>query len=267
MKARILILLAGFVFIGLNGCGLLSKKHLKTKTETQQIDLNGKNKVTLENVSGNVTIVHSGDSNSLTIKATKEIKVKKKYLDTPFDEIEVVIDNSENTVNIRTEVNDKREDGFFKVNIGNDASVDYVITIPEGIELEIENINGDITSDKLNNDVKINLIHGKVDLDKFTGKLECEIINGSFTGHIDSTNGLDVNTVNGGITLFLNNYINASVKAETSNGKITEENLQFNNTYKEKGEFKGKLGSGDEKVNINLETVNGKIKMIGRNEI
>jgi hypothetical protein len=267
MKAGILILLAGIVFLGLSGCGLMSKKHLKTKSETHQIDLNGKNKVRLENVSGNISIVHGQDSNSLTIKATKEIKVKKKYLDTPFDEIEVVIDSNENSINIRTEINDKREDGFFKVNIGNDARVDYVITVPEGFDLEIENINGNITSDQLNNDVKIDLVHGKVDLEKFTGKLECEIINGTFTGHVDSTSGMEVNTVNGSITLYLNNYMNANVKAETTNGKITDENLQFNNTVKEKGEFKGKLGSGEDKVNINLETINGKIKLIGRNEI
>lgn len=267
MKARILILLAGIVFLSLNGCGLMSKKYLKSKSEVFQINTEGKNKIKLENVKGDISIIHGNDSGSVTVKATKEIKVKKKFLDTPFDEIDVMIDSSDSFISIKTEISKKRDDGFFKGYIGSNASVDYVITVPSGMQIEIENVSGDITSDKLDNDISINLVNGKVDLDKYTGKLDCEIINGTFTGHIDSTKGMDVNTVNGSITLFLNNYMNATLKAETTHGKITDENLQFNNTVKEKGVFKGKLGSSEDNVNINLETVNGKIKLIGRNEI
>ncbi len=104
-------------------------------------------------------------------------------------------------------------------------------------------------------------------MDNYTGRLECEIINGDFTGHIDSTRGIDINTTNGDISLFLNNYMNVNVRAETVNGKISTEELQFKNTVKEKRLLKGQLGNDESNTDIKVETVNGRIKLYGRNEI
>ncbi len=61
--------------------------------------------------------------------------------------------------------------------------------------------------------------------------------------------------------------MNANVRAESINGKITDENLQFKDIMREKKLFKGKLGNGDPNVDIRIETVNGRIKLYGRNEI
>lgn len=253
--------------VSLNGCGFMSKKYLKTSTERHQIDITGKKKISLENVNGNIKISHGDDSGNLIVKASKEIKVKKKFLDTPFDEIKVAIDSGGQTVEIKAEITKSREDGFFKFNIGRDQRVDYEIIVPPGIEIEIENVNGNISAGKLSNDLKIDLVNGEVSLDNYSGKLKCEITNGSFSADIDSTSGMDLSTINGGVTLNLNNFINANLRAETVNGRIIDENLQLRVVEKEKKLFKGKLGSGESDVDINIETVNGKIKLIGRSEI
>ncbi|MEO8210337.1 MAG: hypothetical protein ABI840_07225 [bacterium] len=268
MKSKIILFILGFIFIAsLNGCGLMSKKYTKTETVTHQISTDGKKKIKLDNINGSVTISQSKDSNFLMVKAHKEIKVKKKYLDTPFDEIEVILDTTGSIISVKTEINKKGEDGIFKFNIDRNQRVDYEISVPLNMEIEVENINGNITAGRLTDDLKIDLVNGEVSLENYTGLLECEITNGSFSGHIDSTRGMDINTINGSVTLYLNNYMNANVRAESVHGKITNEQLQFHETIKEKNLFKGKLGSGDSNVDIKIETVNGKIKLYGRNEI
>lgn len=267
MKAKILILISVLIVSSFSGCSFLSKKYLKSGSEQHQISIAGKQKVILENVTGNIIINHSSDSGFMTVRATKEIKVKKKDLDKPFDEIRIVIDTLSSEIKINSEITDRRENSFFNINVGRNSKTDYEITIPSDIEIEIENVNGEVTTNKLNNDIKIDVVNGDVSLDKFSGKLECNIVNGTFSADIDSTKGMDISTINGSVKLTLSNFLNARIKAETTNGRITDENLRFSDIEKEKKVFKGKLGTGDDKADIRIETLNGKIKLIGRNEI
>lgn len=267
MKSKLILAIICFTVFGLNGCGLLSKKYTKTETVTHSISATGKTKLKLENIVGSITISRSNDSNSITLKAHKEIKVKKKYLDTPFDEIDIKMDTVSGIVSITTEINKQGDDNIFNLNIDRDQRVDYEIQIPVSMNLDIENVSGNIVTNNLSNDMKIDLINGDADLENYTGRLECDITNGDFTGHIDSTRGIEINTINGNVSLFLNNYMSVNVRAETVNGKISDEELQFKNTIKEKGLFKGTLGNGDSNTDIKIETVNGRIKLYGRNEI
>lgn len=269
MNSRVILFLTCIVLITtIYGCGMMSKKYLKTESVQYEISTSGKKKIKLDNINGSISISRSNNQGSLIIKAQKEIKVKKKYLDAPFDEIEVKIDTtSSNIISVSTEINKSGEDGIFKFNLDREQKVNYQLQVPDEIEIEVENVNGNVSTDGLNNNVKIDLVNGEVDMDSFTGRLECEITNGSFSGHIDSTAGIDLNTINGNVTLFLNNYLNANVRAETVSGKISDENLQFRDVIKEKRMFKGKLGNGDYSAEIRIETVRGRIKLYGRNEI
>lgn len=267
MKSKIflLLILTGFVII--TGCGLLSKKYTKSETEDIRINAAGKTKVKVDNVKGYIKISRSRDTSLITVKAMKEIKVKKKYLNTPFDEIKISLDTMSSIISIKTDIERNRDDNTFNFNLDRGQQVDYEISIPAGISIEIENISGNITAADLDNDLRLDLINGEVNLEKYTGMIDCEITNGSFSGHIDSARGILINTINGGVTLYLNNYMNANVRAETVNGKIIEENLEFREIVKEKNLFRAKLGSGNPLIEIKIETVNGKIRFYGRNEI
>jgi len=265
MKAKIIVIIVCSIAIGINGCGLLSKKYTKTETSNFRIYAGNKKRISLENINGNVMISQISDSNTLTIKAFKEIKVKKKYLETPFDEIVVELDTNSEIISVKTEINQKGSDAIF--NFDRKQRVDYEIYLPSNIEIEIDNVNGLVTTSGLSNNLTISQINGDVDVSNFTGKLECEITNGSFSGKIDSTNGININTINGNVTLFLNNYMNANIRAESVNSRITDENLQFRDLMKEKKLLRGKLGNINTDVDIKIETINGKIKLYGRNEI
>jgi hypothetical protein len=268
MKSRIIILIVGLGLIaGISGCGFMGKRYLKTETERHQVSVANKNKLKLENISGNVSISRGSDSGFVFIKATKELKVKKKYLDTPFNEISVSIDTNTNTIDIETEINKSGEDGILKFNIGRNQNVDYEIVIPPDMQIEVDIVNGNFSADNLNNDLTIEIVNGDVSLSNYSGKLRSGITNGSFSAGIESTGGLDISTINGGVTLNLNNYINANLSAETINGRITDENLQFTVIKKEKKSLNGRIGTGNPEAEIKIETVNGRIKLFGRSEI
>ncbi|MEO6694399.1 MAG: hypothetical protein ABIO41_04280, partial [Ignavibacteria bacterium] len=186
-------------------------------------------------------------------------------LETPFDEINIVLDTNSENISVKTEISKKGSDGIF--NLSREHRVDYEIYLPGNIEIEIDNVNGKVISSVVKNNLKITLINGDIDISNFAGKLECEITNGSFSGKIDSTSGIDINTINGSVTLFLNNYMNANLKAESVNSRITNENLQFRDLLQDKNLLRGKLGNVNSDTHINIETINGKIKLYGRNEI
>ncbi|MEO6694234.1 MAG: hypothetical protein ABIY50_01745 [Ignavibacteria bacterium] len=265
MKLKKLLILILFTAAAFNGCGLLSKKYTKIETSDYKIYGGNKKKILIENINGNVTISQTSDTDHLTIKAYKEIKVKKKYLETPFDEINIMLDTNSENISVKTEISKKGSDGIF--NLSREQRVDYEIYLPGNIEIEIDNVNGKVISSVVKNNLKITLINGDVDISNFTGKLACEITNGSFSGKIDSTSGIDINTINGSVTLFLNNYMNANLKAESVNSRITNENLQFRDLMQDKKLLRGKLGNVNSDTHINIETINGKIKLYGRNEI
>lgn len=267
MKSIIVLIVCLTVLAG-SGCGILSKRFTKSSTEHHKVSTFGKNRIKLENIRGSIALSRSSDSAGVTIKALKEVKVKKKYLNTPFDEISIDIDTTKfGAIEITTNIEKKGEDNIFKFNMDRDQRVDYEIQIPADMEVEIDNTSGNISADRISNDLIIDLVSGDVSLERFTGRLECDITNGDFTGKIDSTRGININTINGNISLHLNNFMNAYVRAETVNGKITQELLNFREVIKESKLFKGKLGTGNPEIDIRLETVNGKIRLFGRNEI
>jgi len=266
MKTSIIVIAVIFGFL-FNSCGLLSKKYTKSAKEIHAVLSEGKTKLVLNNINGNVNIKQSDDSGFVKIKAEKEIKVKKKHLDTPFDEITIEIDTIGSVINIETVIGKRGEDDGFNLNFDRRQKVDYEIFVPAGISIIIENVNGTVTAEKISNDLVIHQINGDVEIDKYSGQLECEITNGSLSGKIDSTKGMNINIINGKVSLGLSNYMNAKVNAESINSKVTTENLSFTVMDQENKSFKGSLGSGEEKSIISIETVNGKIFLFGEQDI
>lgn len=266
MKTPVIVIAVVLGFV-MSSCGLLSKKYTKSAKEIHAVSSDGKTKLVLNNINGNVNIKHSDDSGFVKIKAEKEIKVKKKYLDTPFDEITLEIDTIGSEINIEAIIGKRGEDDGFNLNFNRRQKVDYEIFVPPGISVVIENVNGNVTAENISNDLVIHQINGDVEIDNYSGELECEITNGSFSGNIDSTKGITINIINGKVSLGLSNYINAKVSAQSLNSKITTENLSFTVMDQEKKSFRGSLGSGDEKSIISIETVNGKIYLYGEEEI
>lgn len=265
MRKKIIILITVLFIFSISGCGFLAKRYTKSETSEYRFNISGKKKLHLENVSGNINVHKSSDDSKIVVKAVKEAKVKKQDLDKPFEDAKIDIDSNSDVISVSTDI--KRKGGFKLFSLGGNVKVEYDLYIPEGIEIEIENVNGDIYSKNLSNNLDISLVNGDVEVENYSGELDCEVTNGSFKGEIDLTSGMNISIINGGVSLSLNSFMDANITAETVNGKITDENLPLRDVKKEKKKFRAKLGDKETNVEINIETVNGKIKLLGKNEI
>lgn len=254
---KFLFIILCILTVYMTGCSSLGRKY--TKTETDKFTLNAANKrtISLENISGDITITKSEDS-TIKITAVKEVKVRKKDLETPFDEIRITIDTVTSTVKIGYEADDFDEGLFSKVR---QPEITYTIQVPSFLDLKIDNVHGNISLNNLENNTNIDLITGEVNMEHVSGNIRIDMANGDVTGLIDSTKGISVELINGDIRFTLNAGVNAKLDAEWAHGKFEYDGLSFTNVDKERERFRGVLGTGASDIKIDI--VNGKIKVFG----
>ena len=111
----------------------------------------------------------------------------------------------------------------------------YIIYVPEGADVTLSSINGNVSSEVIKGDFTADLINGDIDIKKHSGNLELKTINGEIDVSLKDSN----------------------VKAETIHGNIyADKNLEFISDKRMIGqhiESKNKNGSN----NLVLNTING----------
>ena len=254
-----LSLTAALVF----GCGIFSERYEKTETEDRTISAIGKTKLVLENISGRIELNQSTDSGVIRIVARKEISVRKKDLDKPFDEIKIRIDTTGNEIRIEADINTKTKTKFFNFGSMKGPKVEYELYVPANLHLDISNVNGSVTAGSISGDLKIELVNGDVSIENFTGLFESEITNGEISMGVDSTTGIDIETINGSVDLTFGSNVSANLKVETTNGKIIDENLSMSNVKREKKNLKADIGTNPS-TSVSVSTVNGRVTLKGK---
>jgi hypothetical protein len=143
----------------------------------------------------------------------------------------------------------------------NDVQVEFQVLLPEGIEFIGRTVNGDIEALDLGSDVSLNTVNGDIDLST-TGFAEAETVNGSIEavmGGVELRNGVAFSTVNGSISLDVDDGIDADLDASWLNGDF-ESDIPFAlNGRMSRGEATGVLGDGG--ADLELSTVNGSIRI------
>lgn len=254
---KFLFIILCILSVYMTGCGSFGRKY--TKTETDKFTLNAVNKKTfsLENISGNITVTKSEDS-TIKITAVKEVKVRKKDLQTPLDEIKITLDTVTSTIKISYDVDDYNDGPFSRVR---QPEITYTIQVPSFIDLKIDNVHGTISLNNLENNTNIDLITGEINMEHVSGNIRIDMANGDVTGSIDSTKGISIDLLNGDIRFTLNPGVNAKLEAEWAHGKFEYEGLSFTNMDKERERFTGVLGTGTS--DIKIDVTNGKIRVFG----
>ena len=116
--------------------------------------------------------------------------------------------------------------------------------------------------------MKLETVNGGIDLTQVSGRVKGETVNGGvhvrLAGKKWEGDELNVQTVNGGVTVEIPDGYNASVKAQTVNGGVSSDFPGA--TITKSGPFgvgpktlEQKLGGGG--APIHLETVNGGVKV------
>ncbi|WP_371376518.1 DUF4097 domain-containing protein [Thalassotalea aquiviva] len=218
--------------------------------------LEGKGQLVLENVNGDVDI-KAWDKNEILVTAEitasdeetrKRIQVKTKQVG---DKVSVETDY-------------EHGEGWGRHNNIN-GSVDYTVMVPADVKLrdidlvngslKVENVSGELNAEVVNGSVTATGLASDVEVDSVNGKVEL-----TFADHASNID-VEVETVNGGIRIYVAEGFGAKIEASTGNGSIkTDFGLRG-----EKGQYYGtdlEGQFGDASSNLELESVNGSIKVL-----
>lgn len=220
-------------------------------------------RVEIENISGPIEVsrasgrtaevsitktVHRGDGN--LVKAIMEpsgsgMKVCTIYLNR---------DRNRNTCSGDNNNDSRGHDSF-------DIEMHYVVKVPAGARLSVDNVNGTVTVTGADADARVETVNGDLRFDG-VGARSLETVNGRITATFSRASwegSMEVQTVNGLVSLTFPADLSAEVSGETVNGGIQSD---FPITV-EKGfgpkSFSGRIGAGGRRLKV--ETVNGAIML------
>ncbi len=236
------------------------------ETFSKTIALKEAGSFSLENVNGSVTIT-TLPSREVVIKATKNARREKSDL----DKIKIEVIQGERAVKVNTI--------YEKKNLR--VKVDYDITVPEGLSLElVRTVNGKIVISGKYDRAQLKTTNGSVEARGDFSWLDISTTNGSIAvigvkGKVDlrTTNGsikaelhelsadFRARTTNGSIRLALGHEADARLVARTTNGSIKVEYPVTVEGTVSRRRLEGKLGQGGE-ITVSLETTNGSISLL-----
>lgn len=232
---------------------------IKDETEKfeQSYPISANGTVKVANINGSI-IVEAWDRNEVRLEAVKTADSKED-----LESVDLKIDSRPDSFSVEADYGQWKW-GENKKNRTTSVSVEFKLSVPRTANLnEIETVNGSITVSNFVNSTKISAVNGNVIASNLRGNALLSTVNGEVKADFDRVEqGTRVNlsTVNGKVSLLLPSDCNATVKADSLNGSITN---GFGLPVR-KGEYVGrdlygKIGSGEAQVRLN--TVNGELNI------
>jgi DUF4097 and DUF4098 domain-containing protein YvlB len=244
------------------GSFVYAAKADETEHFDQTYPLASNGKVSLSNVNGSVTI-EAWDRNEVRVEYTKTADSKER-----LNDVNVRIDARPDAIGIQTDYENWRRDNNSDKGwkFSGKLEVSFKLTVPRGAMLnEIETVNGSVDLADFTNYTKVSAVNGSVNARNIRGNAKLSTVNGEVHADFDrleSGSHISLDTVNGHVNLSIPSDANATVKADSLNGSITNDwGLPVRKGKYVGRDLYGRLGSGD--VQIKLSSVNGQLA-IGR---
>lgn len=225
----------------------------------QTYPLSPTGRISLENINGGVQI-KVWDQASVQVDA-----IKKAYRKDRLNEAKIEVNATEENIRIKTEY--PYENQTFRSDerrYDNPAIVEYSLTVPRKAILEsIELVNGSIDIDGVEGNVKASSINGRVNARGLISEVRLSTINGPLTAtltQLDETKPISLGSVNGSVTLVIPSNANASIRAGTVHGGISNDfGLKVKHGEYVGHSMDGQIGTGGPR--IKLANVNGGIRI------
>ena len=254
----------------ITGCAMERKE----EDIEQLLSFGSGGRLTLKNLNGAIR-VDSWDKNEVKVQAKKKASgSSREEVEDLLSRTKIRIDPTPNQIDIRTEL---PENG--SLGTGKNIRVDYRLTVPKSINLELKSVNGGIQVSSISGSVDVRSTNGGIEVSEVQDKVHAEAKNGGIklvkvrgkvkakttNGGIDveileqSREGIHAYTTNGDIKLALPEGFKAHLKANTKNGNIkTDFPVQVEGRFSKSAE--GDLNGGG--PDIRLETTNGSIQVL-----
>ncbi|MDZ7289006.1 MAG: DUF4097 family beta strand repeat-containing protein [candidate division KSB1 bacterium] len=172
-----------------------------------------------------------------------------------LSDLEVRVTDTQNEVTVKTVQPDNSH--------GRNYQVTYHVRLPIHWKIVINNVNGDVRIDSLENDLSINLVNGNVWLREIYGSVSVELVNGQIDAklRLPVQGSCRMSAVNGNIQLAIPQSTSAEFSAAVTNGGISLSNLVLKNSVGSPTSLRGTLAGGQ--GTIALVVVNGRIGVVG----
>lgn len=218
---------------------------------------------TLSNVNGGVTI-QSWDQPRVRIVAEKRTKAgSDEAAAAAMKKLQVNISSRPQGVTVATVHPNKNNWGLFDWLSGDsvDASVKYEIYLPRTMDLDIETVNGAVSTQDVAGRLEVETVNGAIDVKNCSGTLEAATVNGAIHAELTQVTknaSIRLATTNGRIVLVVPPTLAANVDVDTLNGGI-ETDLPVATTKMSRNSLRGKIngGGGD----LRLSTTNGSVEI------
>ena len=179
------------------------------------------------------------------------------------------------------EIRTKHPDNKWKIFKNWNISVNYTVTVPQSVSLNLEAVNGSISVPSTTGNVKSETVNGSIKINGTRGAIDAETVNGKIN-LTEIIGGVKAETVNGSIEIAIAEQIQDNIRAEAVNGGLQlslpsdfQGRIQAESTIghidKEfpivvKGRVSGRISkslkgdlNGGKGPNIKLQTLNGGI--------
>jgi hypothetical protein len=211
----------------------------------------------LTGIEGVVSVTGISGATSVMITATKRVQSGSlQDAEAHLQELEVNVQDL--ATEIRVETIQPLDDG------GRNYIVDYTITLPVFLETHVENTDGIVTLDSINNDVTVINVGGNITLRNILGSALIDLVAGTIEGEVTlPLNGaIDMNTATGNINLAIPANTSAELSATVNLGSISVSNLVLQNEVRTSTFLSGTLGSGQGTITLEAGAV-GDISVSG----
>ena len=252
------IFLAGLAFsstgspVNLNAVHSVDNSAVQAKAdETEHFDqtypITANGKVNLSNVNGSVT-VEAWDRNEVRVEYTKTADSKER-----LNDVNVRIDSRADGISIETDYDNWKRDNNTSNHgwkFSGKLEVTFKLTVPRGAMLnEIQTVNGSVDLADFTNYTKVSAVNGTVTARNIRGTARLSTVNGEVHADFDrleTGSKISLDTVNGHVNLVIPSDSNATVKADSLNGNISNDfGLPVRKGKYVGRDLYGKLGSGD----------------------
>jgi hypothetical protein len=168
---------------------------------------------------------------------------------------------------VRVESRPPRLNGF------SGHQIEWTVKVPKGVVIDLRTVNGGVRLNDLTNEIHAKTTNGGIKGENIDASLiEASAVNGgvefNLGAALDASDSIELETVNGGVTLGITSDSKATIAARCVNGGVNVEDLDIaressesSNDYERKRRLNGTMNGGGAKVSLN--TTNGGIHLNG----
>ena len=229
----------------------------------QSYPLSKNGNVSVSNVNGSITI-EAWDKDEVRLEATKTADSKESLAD-----VEIDVTSTADSFSVEADYKSWKWNDKGSGNRSRRLEVEFKLWVPRTAVLnEIETVNGSVVVSNFANVTKISAVNGNVTATNLRGAAHLSTVNGTVTADFDRVDGasrINLSTVNGTVSLIIPSDVNATIKADSLNGNITNDfGLPVRKGQYVGRDLYGKVGSGEAQIKLN--SVNGRLSIGRKND-